>query len=283
MSNFSKISKSVKKSLCVLASASSIFSILPTAMAMKPAPKTNLSKKSISELELTELGKMVLLHKYVQECLEKSKTALQEKYDLFKKLFLKEKGYNYYKLLEFKKNFEKFLEESIKHFEKSNADEINFHISHKYPKGIFELYQQYLEQTGIGNCRIGMAAINCKATELKLKVCMIRFCTISKLPIHSVIIVKDGDGRIYLFDYLDALYTVLDDKNYTPIFLSNLLGEKSLKDYLRKILPSDGTKILVNLVDSYGVCDSVNNHTVSKDNLGNLPKDILDYVESIRY
>ena len=84
MSNFKNFSKSVKKSLCVLASASSIFSILPTAMAMKPAPETNLSKKSISQLELTEFGKMLLLHEYVQECLEKSRKALQKSYNMMK-------------------------------------------------------------------------------------------------------------------------------------------------------------------------------------------------------
>ena len=271
MSNFKNFSKSVKKSLCVLASASSIFSILPTAMAMKPAPETNLSKKSISQLELTEFGKMLLLHEYVQECLEKSRKALQKSYNMMK-LEYKDatEGYKPY--------FEWVLENIIS--KKEQEMYVNRFISDvEECKKLFKVDKMILDKTGIGNCRSGVGAIYFESIKLGLTPFMINFSCNGQA--HSSIIVKDKEGRIYLFDYHDALYTVLEYKKYEPINLSGEDGIIKLNEYINGKLSLDVTQtrvVILNLNREFFL-EFSNSRIVSKNKLGDISEFFLKYVK----
>lgn len=145
MSNFSKISKSVKKSLCVLASASSIFSILSTAMAMKSAPKTNLSEESEAQqpIEQGEHERFKKLVEYFNEHCKKCAEFLKNHRDDIDKQILE-------------KEREKGLDD----------DTINRSLSGNTEDVQREIFEEY----HIANCRIGTAAVVLKARELGLNV-----------------------------------------------------------------------------------------------------------------
>lgn len=139
MSNFKNFSKSVKKSLCVLASASSIFSILPTAMAMKPTQETSLSCEIVGSRRQKQIAFIKLINYFEDNAIKCT--------DIFEK------------------NEGRF-DEIVHEKEKEYGIEDDFNWRKEHSEDLIGIYKKMFEEDHIANCRVANKAIQLKAKEL---------------------------------------------------------------------------------------------------------------------
>lgn len=201
MSNFKNFSKSVKKSLCVLASASSIFSILPTAMAMGGEnhifSEQKEQKESFVKLMkyFLDNGREYIISLLTNEKMvdiDKKVSELEDKYGV--RMYDETKGYKDY---------------------------------HDYREHKMNVHRRMFEYDRIANCRVGASAILLKAKELNLKAEWVdvlkcdeenKFNTKENQSMHSFVVVMFNNEE-YVFDisnvtaYYYALYCYLKNNN----------------------------------------------------------------------
>ena len=242
MSNFKNFSKSVKKSLCVLASASSIFSILPTAMAMGGC-NTRFKQKQES-----------LRKKYSKNEYEK---FLKDKPENFKKLV---EYFNIHgtKCAEFYKYHLSDIDNqvSIKEKELGKGEIAYLKMDSGYTEKKLSIQKEMFEKYYVANCRIGTAAVLLKAKELGLTSHRIDMfeCNEKNIFIYNVhtahsFAVVELDGKDYIFDISREMGFHVKNSNYMicPMCINR---EEWIKNFSKLVNDHEGEKFKYFLIDT---------------------------------